>query len=344
MKNIILILLGKIAQLPFFNSIFKYIVERFYIKRGIIILARRTHLPFQILAYHRVLPQKDPFAIGLTTTDVFEKQIIALRKYFKIIPLSKLIMDITTNKVEPNSLCITFDDGYSDNYQHAYPILKKYDIPATIFLSTDFIGNNSVLWFDRVLQVIKNTKVSSIHINEISDKNFDLKGIKQKTLAVNEILELLKGYEPDKRDSIIDKLAESCETTLSKENELMLTWKQVNQMWNDGIEFGAHTKSHPILSKLDETDLINEIVGSKEDIELKTNKSVQVFAYPNGRTTDYDERSIKILEQAKFLGAVTTEPEYRNLNHHTFELPRLLPWDMNADRFLGRLLLHRVSN
>jgi peptidoglycan/xylan/chitin deacetylase (PgdA/CDA1 family) len=122
----------------------------------------------------------------------------------------------------------------------------------------------------------------------------------------------------------------------------MLDWRQIEEMHRAGISFGAHTKSHPILSRLGDRDLEEEIAGSKRTIENHLNAPVVTFAYPNGRKGDYDERAKNILAKVGFSCAVTS---CRGLNYRyfdPFELSRSASWDTDPQRFYARLVFEQL--
>ena len=304
-------------------------------------LGNKPNLSYQILIYHRILPYNDPFAIGVTTLKNFNNQMEYLSKSFCIVSLSELISQIKTQSLKPNSLCITFDDGYLDNYKYAFPILKKFNIPATIFLTTDSIDSDKILWFDNVLFLIKNVKLSQISFeNEI----YDLSTLKLKKIAVHSILERLKKYSPVLRDECIDNLRRICHLNEIDSTRLMLNWTEIQEMSNSGIFFGAHTKSHPILSLLNKNDIRKEITESKNIIEDQLNTEIKSFAYPNGARGDFNSACKEVLIQSGFECAVTTIGTSNRMDNDLFELSRFLPWEQNCYAFLGRIIYEKFRN
>src|SRR5436190_18184559 len=126
-------------------------VERFYVNK-----ADRGRLSrrFQILAYHKVSPDNHPFFEPVHPKR-FEQQIRFLKKCFNVMPLGELVHRSQQGDIPARAVAVTFDDGYEDNYGYAFPILKKYGVPATIFIATGMIETGNVLWHDRVFDAFR---------------------------------------------------------------------------------------------------------------------------------------------------------------------------------------------
>ena len=137
-KNTILKTVGYLIR-PGTKFFFSKVTENYQINIKSKRFVRIKETPVQILIYHRILPEIDPFGIDVTPLKRFESQIKYLSSYFNIISVDELLNNFTNNTVKKNTICITFDDGYLDNYQYAFPVLQKYNVPATIFLATDFM-------------------------------------------------------------------------------------------------------------------------------------------------------------------------------------------------------------
>jgi hypothetical protein len=119
-------------------------------------IQKRRFRNLQILAYHRVNEEEDPFFPALTTA-VFEQHMEYLASHFRVLPLVEAVTRLQTGDIPDNAVVVTFDDGYRDNYQYAFPILQQLSIPATVFLSTAVIGTKTVLWHDRVFSAFRET-------------------------------------------------------------------------------------------------------------------------------------------------------------------------------------------
>ncbi len=344
-KNSLLNSLGSVAINPFLKPRIVSVVENFSLGcEQKFRIKKRNSFPYQILLYHRVLPEYDPFGLGVVPVDLFRIHMELMSTYFRIISLPELLLKIEKNALQPNCLCLTFDDGYYDNYKYAFPILKELKIPATIFLTTDFIGTNEVPWHNRVLNIIKDTEMEKIQFEYNGMKWVELSDVNKKIAFAHSLLEWLKMLLPEERDDKIYQLREICQINEDQNNRKMLNWKEVEEMHQAGISFGAHTKTHPILSLLSKDQIEEEIIGSRLAIEKRLSIPIDVFAYPNGKREDYDEFCIQVVKKAGFKGAVTSYGAVNYSKKDLFELSRFLPWERNPKGFFGRIILERFKN
>jgi peptidoglycan/xylan/chitin deacetylase (PgdA/CDA1 family) len=312
-------------------------------KAGAPLLILPSQKRFQILNYHRILPRQETLAIDNIAVADFEKQVDILTNCFRVISLVQLVREVRDGTLEPNTVCITFDDGYRDNFIHAYPILLKYGISATIFLATGVVENPSLLWHDKVFQTLKLTRIPQIESRLNGKTRWRIDRTDERTRLAFSLLDALKRLHPEARDLEIEKLMVACEITenqLSKDE--MLSWREIQEMHHNGIAFGAHTVTHPILSLLNENNIASEISESKRMIEDKLGESVEVFAYPNGQEKDYDERTKHILRSLGFRCALTTRWGMNTMADDPFEWRRARPWEFESNKFFGQLVTLRM--
>lgn len=264
----------------------------------------RSHVA--ILMYHRVSLKRDAWSLEPISPQGFEMQMRYFCRNYEIIPLDKLVEYMTQGIPLPKkAVVITFDDGYKDNYRNAYPILKKYHIPATIFLTTGHIGTGNLFWWDKVSYIINHTNVDKLYLDEFG--SYSLKSDAEKFRACSIIEERLKKLNPDLEDLFIKKLLISTETDYPSDLgiELILNWDEIKEMSRNGIAFGAHTVNHKILTKLPLARARWEIVKSKNDIEKRIGQQVTAFSYPNG---DFCEDIVGLVRKNGFSCAVATSP------------------------------------
>lgn len=306
-------------------------------------LKKRKQISYSILVYHRILMNQDPYTIASISQKKFVKQIKYLKKNFHIISINQLLSDIKFNKLKPNTLCITFDDGYRDNYLYAFPVLTKFCVPATIYLTTDYINNNKLLWHDRVLNAIENTDLKYFIFENIDSQSFNFESYEKKTKSKYEILNFLKKFSPDIRDNLIEEFIKKCRVNSISSKYTMLSWEEIKIMDKQGISFGSHTYTHPILSTLNNVQLQQEIKYSKQIIEMYLDKPVISFAYPNGKKNDYDDRCQSFLENAGYECAVTTIWGTNNSDSDLFELNRISPIEYTGLQINGMLQYEMIK-
>ena len=260
-----------------------------------------------VLAYHRVLDFDDyfPFDIELVSASCFqfEEQISYLSKNYNVITLEYLVDAIYADKKLPeNAVLITFDDGFEDNYRNAFPILKKYGVPATIFISTDFISSDRTLWFDQLSYFILN--ISNDDLEAILREDFDNKIIFSDRRAVlEEVMEYVKIIPDIQRRNLLESLFEKYSFSVKDEHKHLsttLNWDQVREMDQSVISFGSHTMSHPVLSQLDEQGLSKELVESRSIIENELKHPVDCIAYPVGTKSAFNAKVEGLAMQAGY--------------------------------------------
>ena len=198
-----------------------------------------------------------------------------------------------------NALVVTVDDGYRDFYQVAWPVLREYGIPATVYLVTNFLDRHEWLWLDRVRWMYRHAR--------------SLKGTEEERLKKSRIAaEAAKRMPNPDRLAWLDRLPEELGVRppdqVPPEYEPM-SWEEVREAAEAGIEFGAHTRSHPILAMLSgDRELEVEIAGSKRRIEEQLGRAVDHFCYPNGSSDDFTSAAVQVVREAGFRTATTTVP------------------------------------
>jgi peptidoglycan/xylan/chitin deacetylase (PgdA/CDA1 family) len=282
-----------------------------------------------ILAYHMVSDDLNGFFPAISTQE-FERQIRHLKENYVVIPLEDMAKKLSTGQSVRKCISVTFDDGFRDNYDIAYPILKKYQVPATIFLSTGFIGTWETPWFISFRSLFVRTVETQFKI-ELGGRTvtYSWSCTEEKKAVSDKLMQYLQMCPNDERFSILSVLPSRLRVEPSgKKESLMLTWEQVREMSRSGISFGAHTVTHPVLSQVDTNVLRSEIESSKAEIESNTAQPVRTFAYPFGRKQHYPPAAPIILKSLGFSCAVTTEPGSNGSESAPYELKRSAPWDL----------------
>lgn len=262
------------------------------------------------------------------SSKLFRRQCEYMKKNFNIISLSKYVNHIIKQiPIPSNSLIVTMDDGYNDNYIYAYPILKEFEIPATIFLVTGFINKELWFWWDKIRYIFFKSKKSQ-YIYEYNGeiKEFKLNTIEEREHAWDYITIVLL-YEPNEvREQFIMQLQKDLDIIVpfeSVEEFMPVTWDEVREMRKNGIEFGSHTHTHPILSHILNHQKKEEIEKSKQILEEKIQTQVISFSYPNGQKKDYDEESVKLVEDAGYQCAMVAFQGFNDLKTNPFEIRRV---------------------
>jgi peptidoglycan/xylan/chitin deacetylase (PgdA/CDA1 family) len=280
-----------------------------------------TKTQVAILMFHRVGPRSDNWSCEPLSLLSFERYISQFSKNQEIISLETLWRYLQEDKSLPEkAVIITFDDGYRDNFLYAYPILNKYKVPATIFLTTGHINSDKLFWWDKVGYLLQNSKVKQFSLFELGD--YSLHSTKEISQAYFKISEGLKKVDEERKIFLIDKLREISGAGIpgGMAKELILSWEEIREMHNSGIKFGAHTVNHPILEKIPLEKAKWEISQSKKDIENILGVKVLDFAYPNG---NYSDSILGYIKGVGFTGALSVFPwRLINSQNDIFRLTR----------------------
>ncbi len=287
-----------------------------------------------ILTYHRVLPAPDPLLPDEPSAEAFAALVDAIRDTFNVLPLSEALALRSVGRLPPRTVCITFDDGYANNAEIALPILEARGMRATFYVATGFL-NGGRMWNDSVIEAVRRGP-GKLDLEDLGLGSHVLSGAAQRRMALNGILAALK-YRPfEERLAIATQVA--ARAGLAERDELMMTDSQVRKLADAGMEIGAHTISHPILTRLDRAAAVSEIEGSRRRLQEITGAGVDSFAYPNGRPgQDYVRDHVEIVRAAGYSSAVSTAWGCVTSQAAPYELPRIAPWGATQFRYLFRI-------
>lgn len=295
----------------------------FYVISKKNILARKG---FKILAYHRINDTIDAPKGMCVSIANFEKQLQWLRDNFTLVSLYEAIGLLNNRQKNFNNvLVITFDDGYKDNYTNAFPLLKKYGIPVTIFLSTGLIDSNKSLWFDTIYYAFKLTSKNEVDLKEFSFGKYYFSSKSAKLRTADKITLQVKKMNSQRCRYFINYLLNALdvreEETISMGR--LLSWSEVSEMAKAGVTFGSHGINHFILSRFSEQEQDYEIRESKKAIKEKTGIDVRIFSFPNGRTQDFTEKTKDFLKRNGYIASCSLINGFNNSKTDIYSLKRL---------------------
>jgi peptidoglycan/xylan/chitin deacetylase (PgdA/CDA1 family) len=264
-----------------------------------------------ILMYHAVVEGRPPLDDWcFVPVDAFEAQMRWLAGApVDVRPLDEAVADLLAGRLSRPTVALTFDDGYRNNVSVALPILERYRLPATVFLATDFIGSRRALWPSRLMAALMATENDALDWDRA---RYDLTGEAGRAAASRALQAWIKAHCPDDPAGGVAEI----ETLLGRpvDPEMpagspfrMMDRDDVDTAQRSGlISLAAHSRSHPILSALDDRRLEAEIDGSIRAVESLTGAPCRMFAYPNGRPEDFDARAVALLKARGVAVAVTT--------------------------------------
>jgi peptidoglycan/xylan/chitin deacetylase (PgdA/CDA1 family) len=266
-----------------------------------------------ILAYHRVFDigcEEDfPFDPELVSASIaeFTWQMETLHRLFRPLHLAEAVRRLDEGRpLPPRAVAVTFDDGHRDNYTHAFPVLQRLGVPATIFLSTGYMNQEETFWFDEVAFRLYRTPRRELDLRTLGLR-LALGSVTQRRRATEEVLSGLKAVSNGERLAALRELAaeSGVEGTAGDPRSRPLTWDQVMEMQKGGIEFGSHTVSHPVLSRLRDDELRRELSLSRRELEQRLGRQVELLAYPVGGETDFDDRVVGVARECGYRMALT---------------------------------------
>lgn len=281
-----------------------------------------------VFMLHQVLPagtRRD----GEISADYLDEFLAYLKKHhYNVIPLADYIDALSERRPLYKTVVFTVDDGFRDFYVHAYPIFKKYNFPAAIFLTSDFIENGLFLWWNRIEFALKHTARTEVDLGSLGRGKHPLRDESDRKNAARVISKHLKQLSHDAMEQFIDELIAQLDVDISGQPEgeyQPLTWDEIHRMSQDGIEFYPHTKTHPIMSRISYPQKIVELAEPKRIIEEKLRRKADIFAYPNGEADDIDHDTIKALRETGYRAALTTTPgfDYTSNGNDLFRIHRI---------------------
>jgi peptidoglycan/xylan/chitin deacetylase (PgdA/CDA1 family) len=281
-----------------------------------------TKSQIAIIIYHRVYPKRDSWSLESLSPESFQKQIEYFCRGYEVLSLERLAQGLKQGSGLPaKGVVITFDDGYRDNYVYAYPVIKKFHVPVTIFLTTGHIGSGDLFWWDKVTYAIHHTGATNLHLDKLG--NYPTRNGFDKAQSSFLIVERLKHLPEETKQIWIEKLLKICGATIPGNlgKELILSWEQIKEMSSDAVSFGAHSVSHPILTNISIEQAKWEIRQSKKDVEEKLGKPVMSFSYPNG---NFNSGISQFVRGSGFTSAVSVLPnDLINRRDDPYELSRI---------------------
>jgi peptidoglycan/xylan/chitin deacetylase (PgdA/CDA1 family) len=309
-------------------------------------VSQRPSPRFQVLAYHRLTSAYDPFFPGVPQ-EVFREQLAFLSHHYTVMDLGELVRKMRNHDPIPeNAVALTFDDGYRDNYELAFPVLQQYGLPATIFLATGFVNGEDVLWNDKITFSLKHSSSRWLVFSQNGRSyRYTLDSMERRLTARDEVLWLLRHIPHLDKLRLVDEItAQLGIRGFGYLWESMLNWDQVRDMHRNGIRFGAHTVTHPILSRIPREDAIREVDQSKRTIESRLNAGVELFAYPVGTRADFDPPLAAMVESLGFSGAVTTIFGTNSFDTDPFALRRGGPAEHDIQVFALKQFWYKLTN
>ncbi len=295
-----------------------------------------------VLIYHRVRAEPDAMFPDEPDARMFREQMTVLAEDFRVLPLGEALSLQGRGKLPARSVAVTFDDGFADNATEALPILRDLGLPATFFIATGYL-DGGFMFNDAIIEACRQASAGLWQTGTTWFGDLQLDSLDSRRRTALAMIDRLKYEDAGLRFDVARQLLESARATMPA--GLMMTFAQVRELHAAGMEIGGHTRSHPILARLDERQAAFEIAAGREDLLGISGGPVELFAYPNGRPgRDYGARDVELVRRAGFRGAVTTAWGYADSDTDPLQIPRVGTWGNSRWRFSARLVLARARS
>jgi peptidoglycan/xylan/chitin deacetylase (PgdA/CDA1 family) len=280
-----------------------------------------------------VLEHADPLRPDVVDAALFDSQMKWVSRDFNVMPLHKAVDLLKKGKLPTGTLSITFDDGYLDALTVATPILKKYGLTASFYISTDFVGKNE-MWLDKLTYSLHATQKNQIKLN---DQLFKLETIDQKSHFFYFAEKFIKDHSRAISEQLLDEVVADLGGYDTK--RLLLNADEIKELRAEGMEIGAHGKKHFILADTNHEEAFSEINDSKAFLERLLQQDIHGFAVPNGNfPNDFTEVHSQMIQAANYQYAVSTNFGCSYCSDDLFKLKRFTPWRPSRLGFVRGML------
>jgi peptidoglycan/xylan/chitin deacetylase (PgdA/CDA1 family) len=261
-----------------------------------------------ILNYHRIGDRRHSLLdrnLWSATDEDFDRQIATIAKNFDVIGLDDL--EDALQRPHGRSVMVTFDDGYRDNYTNAFPILKSHGVPATFFITTGFLDIPKVPWWDEIAWMVRTSRLAALGANSWTSTAVVFDDV-DRELAIDRLLSVYKGLPDEVTEDYLGFLGEALRTGRCPAHiahELWMTWDMIREMRRDGMNFGGHTVTHPILANQPSDQQDWEIGECQRRLVEELGEPIDAFSYPVGGQISFNAFTRAALEHYGFRWAFT---------------------------------------
>lgn len=269
-----------------------------------------AHQP-RMLMYHRFTsPQSDPRVVGVSA-ESFEQQVAHIARHYQPMTVTEMIRGcFEDEKLPKHAIAITVDDGFQDFYQIAWPILKRHRVPATFYVTTGFVDERLWLWPDQLTWILGcalEVRSSLAPFTYGVETVIPPSGTEDLRQLFGHLVGYLLRIADYKKHAFLKELAEFWQLSVPEKAPdwaRPVSWRQLAEMQDQGLEVGGHTVTHPSLSQVSPEQAKNEIMGARDALLANLGEAERSFCYPNGTPEDFVGAQVPLIKQAGFTGAV----------------------------------------
>jgi len=300
------------------------------------------------VCYHRVVENFDRSRRGaipsmLISTTMLERHIDWMARRYSFVSLDELGRSLESGRTFSKPVAaITFDDGYSDVYHHAFPLLKRKGIPAAVFVVTSLIGTGQPQIFDRFYLLLRLIYIHGAPLvptvtGLLRSRGLDTTAVERlgplESVPVSVMTAVLNSLPGEQIELVLEALEKDVSVTRDQLEEIApLTWDMVETMHRNGITIGSHTMSHRLLTSENIETAQTELAGSKVELEWRLNARIDHFAYPDGRFNPAVVQAVKSADYRYAYGICQS----RDSRFPLLTIPRKVLWERSCLNVLGR--------
>lgn len=296
-----------------------------------------------VLLYHRVANDPIDSQLLAVSPDNFEDHLKELADKYRVVPLRQILAEALSGSISPNTVALTFDDGYADNLINALPLLEKYGMHATIFVTSGMVGSDREFWWDALERIFVTCPNLPSDLKVAwSGGTFDL-GLttpQQKLKAMDELGAFLREQPHEEIAPFIDALYDWAGLTSkqARPSHLIVNNEQLNQLAaSPSIEIGSHTITHTKLSSLSLQKQQYEIRHSRQQLENIIKKPVRLLSYPFGAKGDYTNETMSISAEEGYEAGIANIQGPIKLPIDMYAVPRILVRNWSRQQFTAWL-------
>jgi peptidoglycan/xylan/chitin deacetylase (PgdA/CDA1 family) len=292
-----------------------------------------------ILMYHRVFESSsDPWELCVSPGH-FGEHLEILSRDYQVLSLNELVGFLKSAQLPKRGVVLTFDDGYADNLWNAKPLLEKYEVPATVFVTSGSLDSPNEFWWDDLERVLLQPGKFPKHLHlNVQSSAYDWKTTNsdEREIAYMAIHPILQPLRASERDPIISELLAWADVDpMGRPDNRPLTTDELIQLaQSEWVDIGAHAVTHPFLSVMSQDDQSAEIAGSRQKLEEILGGRVSTFSYPFGNLTP---ETVDIVEAAGFEAALTITSKPVVAGDNLFQMGRFGVADWNGEKFQQQL-------
>jgi peptidoglycan/xylan/chitin deacetylase (PgdA/CDA1 family) len=308
------------------RELFSRVMER----TGVNKLSRMTNTwkGLLILNYHRIGDEQNTEfnkEVFSSTQENMARQFEFYKRNYNVLSMQQLLVMSPEELLKDRYLLITFDDGYRDNYELAYPVIKALKLPATIFVTTGFIDQRNISFWDEIAWMVKQSTKSEFTLSSMAERVFKLESADRNSVIMDIVSEYWSKQDADCA-AFLDEIALATGTGRCPgivADKIWMTWEMIREMASCGVDFGAHTVTHAVLSQVSLDKAKYEIVESKCRLEAELGTPVESFSYPVGHETMFTQEIKDLLKEAGIKLTFSFYGGYYPRNHwDNYNLPR----------------------